>query len=210
MHKNDTSTPLWTNLDDMEAAAPKNLNDLPNPHIAKVHLYSPIRDRQNKALQNQNQTIFNFFQHIVKDDTRANAVVGDIIDNLNEIEMETFSKYLKTIKLEKIAPKYDTVTPEIITKMEHFIGVIKKKDLTVFEQLKDTNVDLFQELRLAFSTGKILKNRLAVYLNALHSLNVSPKMMMKHLRVIDPKLFSDDNLKNKKKAAAVYLLMKQF
>lgn len=206
MHKDDTSTPPWTNLDDMEAAPPKNLNYLPNPHIEKVHLYSPIRDRQNKALLHQNQTIVNFFQHIVNDDARVHAIAGDIIDNLNEIEIETFSKYLKTINLEKIAPKYDTVTPEIITKMEYFVGLIKKKDLTVFESFKDTNVDLYQELRLSFSIGKILKNKLTAYFNALHSLKVSPTMMMKHLRVIEPKLFSDDNLKNKKKAAAAYLL----
>lgn len=205
MHKNDTSTPLWTNLDDIETVPPKNIKDISNPRIVVAHIYSPIRGK-NKALQHQNLTIISFFKHIIQDDARVNAVVSNIMTNLEEAEIKAFSKYLKTLKLKKSARKYDAVTPEIITKMEHFVGLIKKRDLTVFDHLKDTNVDLFQELRLAFNTGKILKNRLAVYFNALHSLNISPTMMMRHLRVIDPILFADKNLKNKKKAAAVYLL----
>lgn len=161
-----------------------------------------------KRIDKQDAGLVKYFTRFLQDDKRAKTVVHNITILLSESETKELSNQLQTIKFKASLPssKYDEVTSEVTSKLEQFVELLKSKELTVVESLKESDTELYQELREAFVKGKILKNRLKDYFRAIYGANLSAKTILAQLRVIDPKLFADGNLKNKKKALASYLL----
>ncbi len=182
------------------------------PRIEDV-LHTKIREgvfdlSTGKRIDKQDVGLVKYFTHFLQDDDRAKTVVHNITMLLNEAETKELSKQLQTIKFKASLPssKYDEVTSEVISKLEQFVELLKSKEPTAIESLKESNTELYQELREAFAKGKILKNRLKDYFGAIYGVHLSAKTMLSQLRIIDPILFSHENLRNKKKALASYLL----
>ncbi|QOY50913.1 hypothetical protein [Candidatus Sulfurimonas baltica] len=150
-----------------------------------------------------------YFKSLLDDDERADMVAQSISTILTEDEIKILSsqlQILKQIPSEINISKYDEVTVDVVSNLEEFVRLIKTRNRLDIEHLKETDVELFQELREAFVKGKILKNRLKYYFLALYGINLSAKKILTQLRIIEPLLFADTNLRSKKKATAVYLL----
>lgn len=160
-----------------------------------------------KRIDVLNETVLKYFTKLLADDTRATSIVKKLTIELNESEIEALAAHLGTLKFRTVTPpRFDEVTSEVITKLEDFVALVKARDMAKTKHLKESNKEVYQELREAFSQGKILKNRLKEYFLALYGVNLSAKTVLAKLRIIEPELFGDENLKNKKKALANYLL----
>jgi len=201
MSNNNTETPKkWTNLDTLPTSLSSN-------NLVKVNVKEGVYDLSENRIDKQGVELINYFTKLSKDVIRAKAVVEKLTIELSATELEELLKHLQTIKFKPKTPAgYDEVTTEVVTKLEEFIAFIKAKNLDSVASLEDSNIELFQELREAFTKGKILKNELRHYFEVLYGVKLRAKTILTKLRIIEPKLFSDENLKNKKKAVAAYLL----
>lgn len=105
-----------------------------------------------------------------------------------------------------IAPYKTPPITSTVNRLETFIEAIKKKDISYFDCFQNTiHTEYYQELREAFFGGRILKNQLANYFNALENTKHSSIALMRKLRSIDNQFFNDKlNLKNVKKPNSKY------
>lgn len=105
-----------------------------------------------------------------------------------------------------VALKQTTPITSTVNRLETFIEAIKKKDISYFDCFQNTtHTDYYQELREAFFMGRILKNQLANYFNAIEDTKHSSIAFMRKLRSIDNQFFNDKlNLKNVKKPNSKY------
>ncbi|QOY53039.1 hypothetical protein [Candidatus Sulfurimonas baltica] len=174
---------------------------------------SPIDIRHIHKLNNEDitsnidQRLVKYFTQLLKDSERACSIGENVCKSLNSEELEIFAAHLETLKFKTVTPtQFDDVTSGVVSKLKTFVVLIKARNITTIEHLEETNKGVFQELREAFMKGEILKNRLKDYFLVLYGVNLSAKIVLKELRIIESKLFLYDNLKNKKKALASYLL----
>lgn len=177
--------------------------------IPTMTLYhSSIKIEESTQISHKlDATIIKYFTELLDDEIRAKSVVQKLTIELSEDEITMLAKQLKsTRKKIKTPANYDVVTSEVVIKIEEFILFITAKDMQSIEHLKEENIDIYRELREAFVKGKVLKSGLKNYFFALYGVSLSAKTMLAQLRVIDPVMFGDKNIKNKKKDSASYLL----
>lgn len=145
-------------------------------------------------------------------ESRNNLPTLDLNEYRNNLHSLDLHEYLNNIPLDthkaipEINPNQILPVPNTVNRLETFILAIKKKDIHYFDCFQNTiYFEYYQELREAFYMGRILKNRLADYFNALEGTKHSSIAFMRKLRSIDDHFFNDAlNLKNAKKADSKY------
>lgn len=138
-------------------------------------------------------------------------------NNIPTVDLTIHSQNIPFVDLNESHTNFSRDTPDInpnqtlpvahtVNRLETFILAIKKKDIHYFDCFWNTiHSEYYQELREAFYMGRILKNRLAQYFNALEGTEHSSIAFMRKLRSIDNRFFNDDlNLKNAKKSNSKY------
>lgn len=167
-----------------------------------------IRDIHKLEIKNDilsiDQRLMKYFTPLLQDEKRALSLSQSLTNSLNVEELEIFSAHLETLKFKSPSAKYDEVTSAVVSQLEKFVLLIKTKNLDSMKHLQENHIEVYQELREAFVKAKILKNRLRFYFKALYGVELSAKIILTQLRIIDSEMFADANLKNKKKATATY------
>ena len=75
-----------------------------------------------------------------------------------------------------------------------FATAIKNKDLNYFEDLKENNILLYDTLINDLKNNRILRPKIFSYFIAINDIEIKKTALMKRLKVIEPLLFSNDNI----------------
>ena len=157
--------------------------------------------------QQENKELTAYFEYLLQNKKRAEELSILVTSELSKEELICFLQRtnIKEGNDKIVKPfLYDKVIPEVVTKLEDFIKLIMVKNISDIKYLEKSHKEVFQELREAFATKKILKKRLRHYFQALYGIDLSAKTMIAQLKIIEPTLFSDETLINRKKDTASY------
>jgi len=117
-------------------------------------------------------------------------------------EVPLFANYLKgyAVNTEWANTALDTKEKTALIhatndKFTMFADAIKKKDLLFFSDLEEDSLTMYDEIKADFESNRICQPRLKKYFRELFDEDITAKKIMDRLRVINPILFDNTNVR---------------
>ena len=125
----------------------------------------------------------------------------DIFISKIRAELKDFAIFLKSFEVDKklanLAENNDEKKALINSTSDRFklfVNAIEEKNIEYFNELEYENHLLLYPLKEDFEKGRISKENMIHYFNNLHDEKVTGKLLFKRIRLINPLLFSDENI----------------